>query len=96
MLKNAARLWSRCRIEAGTDPFGPYDNKFPGLYIAHVLCADQVEGAGLGGEDYGVALLPLQRRDASHGKRTEAARVADRKDSVIAHHHERKGPIDPA
>ena len=77
-------------IEARGDAFGPHDHQFARLHLALVGRADQIEGAGLGGEHDRVLLLAFQPRNSSHGQRTEAARIARRKNPVRTEHHQRK------
>ena len=70
--------------------FGADDDQFARLHLALVDRADQVEGAGLGGEDDGVGAMRRLARDASHHQRTEAARIARGEDAVGREHHQRK------
>ena len=96
VLEDAARLRRGGRIEARTDSLRADHDQFAGLHIAHVVGADQIERAGLGGKDDGVLLLSFERGNAAHGQRPEAARIAHREDAVVAHHHQRKSAFDAA
>ena len=69
VLEDATRLRRGGGVEARIDSFRADDDQFARLYVADVLGADQVKGAGLGGKDDGVVLLPLERWDAAHGQR---------------------------
>jgi hypothetical protein len=95
-LENAARSRRRRSIEARADAFGAHDDKFAGFHIALVGRAQQIEGAGLRREDNRIFLLARERRNAAHGQRPKAARVAHGEDAVVADHDERKRPFDPA
>ena len=63
------------------------DHHLAGLDVAHVGRADQIERAGLGADDVGVA-EPAER------ERPEAVRVARRDQAVLGQQHEREGPGD--
>jgi hypothetical protein len=97
VLKNAARL--RCRrrhSENDVMPSGPTITSSPGLHVALVDGAEQIEGARLRGENDGVLFLALRARDASHGERAESPRIAGGEDTVAAQHDQRKGAFHPA
>ncbi len=96
MLENAARLRGHRSIEARRNSFGPDDHQLARLDLAFVGRADQIEGAGLGGEHDRVLLLPFEARNSSHGQRTEAARITRRKHPVRTEHHQRECAFDAA
>ena len=59
------------------------------LHVALVLRMQQVEGAGLGGEDKGVRSA-VHAGDPAHRQRPEAMRIARGEDAVARHHHDRE------
>ena len=87
---------SRRRVEARRDAFRSDDHQLAGLDLALVGGADQIEGAGFGGKHDRVLPLSFEARNSSHRQRTEAARIARRKDPVRAEHHQRKRAFDAA
>ena len=64
----------------------------PGSTSRTIFGAQQVEGAGFGGEDDGVGAVGVA--DAAHGERAEAARIAGGEDAVAGHHHDGEGAFD--
>ncbi|WOL03560.1 hypothetical protein Cni_G12280 [Canna indica] len=64
------------------------DNHLPGVHLAHVLCADEVEGAGLGGEDDGAVGA------AAHDEGAEAVGVADGDELVAGEEDEGVGALE--
>ena len=92
MFEDAARLRDAGGVLAAGDAvFGDHD-EFAGEHVALVLGAQQVEGAGLGGEDDGVGAVGIA--DAAHGERPEAARIARGEDAVAGHHDDGEGAVD--
>ena len=59
----------------------------PGLDVADVGGADQIERAGLGADDVGAVQLPERER-------TEAVRIARGDQPILRHHRQRKGAGD--
>ncbi len=90
MLEDAARLRLLRGVEARMHAFGSNDDQFARLDLALVDGADQVEGAGFGGEDDGVGAMRRLSGNAAHHQRTEAARIARGKDAVGRQHDQRK------
>jgi hypothetical protein len=95
VLEDAARLLERRRIEARMNAFGTDHDHFAGLDVALVVGADEVEGAGLGGEDDGLGAT-VGGGDAPHAQRTEAAGVASSEDAVGGGHHQGECAFDAA
>ena len=90
VLKNAARQRRRRRVKARADAFRPDDDQFAGFHVAFVDGAEQIKSAGFRGKDDRVFLLAGQSRNAAHGQRSKAARIAGGKDAVAADHDQRK------
>ena len=65
----------------------------PGSTSRIVFGAQQIEGAGFGGEDEDVGRAVLAD-DAAHGERAEAARIAGGEDAVARHHDDGEGAVD--
>ena len=82
-------------VEARMNAFGADNDHFAGADVALVIGADQIEGAGLGGEDDGLGAA-VSGRDAAHAERAEAAGVAGGEDAVGGRHDEREGAFDAA
>ena len=78
VLEDAARLRLLRRVEARMHSFRADDDQLARLDLALIGCADQVEGAGLGGEDDGVgAMRRLSRKcgpSPAAGSRADRAR----------------------
>ena len=74
----------RCsgRVALARHAFGSDDHHLAGLHVVQVDGADQIEGAGLRGED--VALAAAGDFHLAHGQRTEAVRIARHDDAVLA------------
>ncbi len=77
---------------AGDAVFGDHD-ELAGLDVALVLCVEEIEGAGFGGEDEGVGCAVVAG-DAAHGEGAEAVRVAGGEDAVAGHHDDGEGAVD--
>ena len=90
VLKNAARLGRGRRIEAGSNALGPNHDQLTRLDLALIHRANQIKGAGFRGEHDRVLFLAFRTRNASHGERPKAARVAGGKDSIRANHYQRE------
>ena len=75
--------------ELGADAVFVDDDDFARLDLADELRVDEVERAGLAGEDVGAVEL-------AERERAEAERIAHADDLALAHHHEREGALDLA
>ncbi len=84
------------RIKARVHAFGSNDDQLTGLDLALVDGADEIEGAGFGGEDDGVGAMCGLAGNASHHQRPEAARIAGGEDAVGREHHQRERALDAA
>src|SRR5208282_3445082 len=89
VFKDAARLRRSRGVKARADAFGPNDDQLTRLNVAFVGGAEQIKSAGFGGKNDRVLFLTGQSRDATHGQRTEAARIASGEDTVAAEHDQR-------
>ena len=69
-------------------PSGPTHDHLAGLHVVQVHRADQVEGAGFGGED--VALAAARDFHFAHRERPEAVRVARHDDAVLRQEDQRE------
>ena len=67
------------------------DEHLARLDVAHVLGADEVEGARLAGDDVHVPL----RREEAEAERADAHRVAHGDDRVLGHEEQRVRALDP-
>ena len=94
VFEDAAGLGDAGRVLAGGDAVLGDHDEFAGENVALVVGAEQVEGAGFGGEDDGVGAVGVL--DAAHGEGPEAARIASGKDAVAGHHHDGEGALDLA
>ena len=84
----------RLRVLARGDAVGSDHDELAGENVALEFGAEQIEGAGFGGEDDGVGAVGIG--DAPHGERAEAAGIAGGKDAVAGHHDDGKGAFDLA
>ncbi len=73
-------------VALARDAFGPDDHHLAGIDFVQVDRADQVEGAGLGGED--VALAAAGDFHFAHRQRAEAVRIARHDDAVLGEEHQ--------
>src|SRR5579864_2484921 len=95
VLKDASGLLHLRSEVARESAFRTDDDHLSGLDVTLIDGADEIERAGFRGEDNCVA-GGTAVGNASHGKRTKAARIANGKDAVARHHDERKRAFDPA
>ena len=96
VLEDAIRLRLLSRIEARMHPFGPNDDQLARLHFALIGRSNEVEGAGLGGENDAVGCVRRLSRNPPHHQWTKAARVASGKDAVGRQHDQRKCAFDAA
>ena len=87
LLEDALRLRQRRRVKMRVHALGPNHHQFARFHVALVFGAQQIEGAGLGGEDNGIR-QPVLARNAPHRQRTEAARIAGGENMVAGRNHE--------
>jgi hypothetical protein len=76
-LRNAGRV-----LAAGDAVFGDHD-QFAGQHVALVLGAEQIEGAGLAGEDDGVGAVGIRMRPMESGRKPRGSRAAKMRSRVI-------------
>ena len=89
VLKDAEGLARGCEGEFRADSLTVDHDHFPGLEVPDELRADQVECAGLGREDPGAVHL-------AEGEGSEAVRVTDTDDLVLAHDDDGEGSLESA
>ena len=79
------RRW-RKRLE-GANTRGAHNQDLARFHVANVGCANQIERAGFGADDPGLAEL-------SDRERTESVRVTDPDHAILGHHHEGERPAN--
>ena len=92
MLEDALRARLLGSPALARHALGADEDHLAGLDIVQVDGADQVEGAGFGGED--VALASAGDFHLAHGERAEAVRVARDDDAVLGEEDEREGAFE--
>ena len=87
LFEDAEARRARLEGEEALHALGGRDHHLAGLDLAHEVGADDVEGAGLGGEDPGVA-------EAAEHQRADAEGVADADELGAGHGDDGEGALD--